>query len=136
MVISTLSFTIVLFIALCAALHLWLNNENGFIAGEPISCGSLLFLGIDGMVYPAAQNDTPLGFYIEDSPTTQGNEWNSGEINILEDIKAAMDELNDPNYTSEWLTRQQTLYDIMYTPTIKYWDDLQKEIKDNNQKDN
>lgn len=126
--ILTISFTIVLLIALCAALHLWLNREKGFIAGESICCGSPLFLGVDGKIYTAARCNMPLGFCIEDSPTTQGNEWNSGEIDTLEDIKAAINELNDPNYISEWLARQKTLYDL-YSPTIKYLEDLQKEIE-------
>ena len=123
-----IAFLIVLFIGLCAALHMWLNHKKGFIAGELISCGSPLFLGVDGMVYTAARCDNPIGICIEDSPTTQGNEWDTSKTNVFEDIKAAVDMLNDQNELTMWLNRQQTLYD-MYAPTIEYWEDLQKRIK-------
>ena len=63
--IDTIAFIIVLFIASCAALYLWINHPRGLIAGEYIERGSLVCLGTDGKVYNAAQHAAPVGFIME-----------------------------------------------------------------------
>ena len=59
--IQIISFAVVLFIALCAAMHLWSNRVKSLIAGEPIIYGSLVAIGTDGKVYNTKPCDLPLG---------------------------------------------------------------------------
>ena len=61
MLIDTITFIIVLFIASCAVLHLWINRPRGLIAGEYIKRGSLVCLGEDGKLYNATGPADPIG---------------------------------------------------------------------------
>ena len=51
LMISIIALTVVLFIALCATVYMYLNQPSGLIAGEPIERGSLVYIGEDGHVY-------------------------------------------------------------------------------------
>ena len=64
--IQIISFAVVLFIALCAAIYLWSNRVKSLIAGESIIYGSLVAIGTDGKVYKAKPHDLPLGICIEE----------------------------------------------------------------------
>ena len=60
MLIDTIVLIIVLLIASCAVLHLWINRPRGLIAGEYIKCGSLVCLGEDGKLYNAIGSTDPI----------------------------------------------------------------------------
>ena len=65
MLIDTMALAIVLFIASCASLYLWINRPRGLIAGEYIKRGSLVYLGADGKMHSTIRHAAPIGFIME-----------------------------------------------------------------------
>ena len=60
--INNASFIIVIFIALCAIVNLYILNEGQHrIAGSKIKRGGLVCMGADGRIYAASENSAPLG---------------------------------------------------------------------------
>ena len=60
--INNASFIIVIFIALCAIVDLYiLNKGQHLIAGGKIKRGELVCMGADGRIYATCENCAPLG---------------------------------------------------------------------------
>ena len=62
MLIDIIAFVIVLFIASCAALYLWITHPRGLIAGEHIKRGDLVYRSADGKIHPATRQSIAIGF--------------------------------------------------------------------------